>query len=99
MKEHELKCWPEYFRAIKRGVKTFEIRRNDRDFKTGDILILEEWDPDEEEYTGDQITAFVKYAMHNDAVGLTRANDGNGPLSGLEYGYVIMALEIMEKAP
>lgn len=43
--EHELKCWPEYFARIGTGQKTFEIRRNDRDFQVGDILILKEYDP------------------------------------------------------
>lgn len=49
---HNLKCWPEYFRAIKDGRKTFEVRLNDRDFREGDILCLEEYDPDKKEYTG-----------------------------------------------
>ncbi len=47
MKVHELKTWPEPFEAIRRGMKTCEIRKNDRDFKAGDILELVEWDPKE----------------------------------------------------
>lgn len=45
MSVHHLKTWPLYFQAIERGDKTFELRRNDRDFKVGDTLILQEWDP------------------------------------------------------
>jgi len=26
--EHELKTWPEFFRAIESGHKTFEVRKN-----------------------------------------------------------------------
>jgi len=45
MKEHKLKIWPKYFKAIKKEEKTFELRKNDRDFKKGDVLILREFIP------------------------------------------------------
>lgn len=41
---HELKIKPQYYEDIKIGIKTFEIRKNDREFKLGDILILNEYD-------------------------------------------------------
>jgi len=43
--EHELKCNPEYFSRIAMRQKTFEIRKNDRDYQVGDTLILREYDP------------------------------------------------------
>ena len=42
---HDLKTLPVYFDAVLRGDKTFEVRKNDRDFQTGDTLVLKEWDP------------------------------------------------------
>lgn len=45
MTEHHLKCWPEYFAAIKDGTKTFEVRQADRDYCVGDVLILHEFEP------------------------------------------------------
>jgi hypothetical protein len=41
---HTLKIETEFFKAVKRTAKkTFEIRKNDRNFQVGDILILEEY--------------------------------------------------------
>jgi hypothetical protein len=41
---HKLKTWPEFFKAILAGDKTFEIRKDDRGFKVGDTLRLLEFD-------------------------------------------------------
>ncbi|MBC1934587.1 ASCH/PUA domain-containing protein [Listeria seeligeri] len=56
---HELKILPEYYRAIIKGRKTFEVRKNDRNFKVGDCLILKEFK--DEKYTGWKITVEVTY--------------------------------------
>jgi hypothetical protein len=45
MKVHELKTWPREFRAVARGQKAFEVRKNDRGFETDDIVILREFVP------------------------------------------------------
>jgi Domain of unknown function (DUF3850) len=58
---HELKCWPAYFAAILAGTKTFEIRKNDRGFQVGDELLLKEWDPATEIYSGREIIVEVPY--------------------------------------
>ena len=39
---HYLKTETEYYQQIERGKKKFELRLNDRDFKVGDILHLQE---------------------------------------------------------
>jgi len=52
MQWHDLKIWPKYFKSFKEGNKPYEIRRDDRSFKQGDILVLREWKPADREYTG-----------------------------------------------
>lgn len=72
---HNLKTKPEYFQAVWFGKKSFEIRRNDRNFKEGDFVMLQEWDKftetpnifrnweteEIEQHTGRQITARIEY--------------------------------------
>ena len=50
---HNLKCWPQFFDAIAEGRKRHDLRRtHDRDFRVGDELLLREYDPATESYTG-----------------------------------------------
>jgi len=75
---HILKCWPEYFQAISNGSKKFELRKNDRGFKTGDTLILVEYDPETAQFTGLKTKAEVDFLLAS--------------FPGLEPGYVAMSL-------
>lgn len=61
---HELKILPEYFEKVVNGEKTFEIRKNDRNYKVGDTLVLKEWDKD---YTGNEIVREVIYTLTDDS--------------------------------
>lgn len=61
MTTHDLKVWPQFFDAVADGVKTFEVRRNDRGFERDDVLVLREWDPATKEYTGQERRALVTY--------------------------------------
>lgn len=89
---HELKTHPAYFARLADGSKTFEIRRNDRGYQTGDILLLQEYNPagmhdrcDDPEcrnarYTGAQIRYRVGFVA-------------SGGLFGLALGeHVVMSL-------
>ncbi len=60
---HLLKTWPEFFVAIMDGIKTFEYRKNDRDFKPGDTLVLAEYEPENKAFTGQRIQAKVTYVL------------------------------------
>lgn len=66
MKTITRKIWPEYFRAVDDGVKTFEVRKDDRDgerFEVGDTLLLEEWDPVSGHYTGRITGRTISYVL------------------------------------
>jgi len=44
---HQLKIKQEYFEDVVSGRKTFEVRKNDRNFRVGDFLALNELTPHE----------------------------------------------------
>lgn len=67
---HDLKTWPDPFQAVLEGRKRFELRVNDRGFRTGDVLILREWDPACLLYSGRWIRALVTYMAEAPAWGL-----------------------------
>ena len=59
--KHELKTAPPFFQAVWIGDKPFEIRRNDRNFKERDEVVLQEWDEESGGYTGREIEGFIRY--------------------------------------
>ena len=61
MTVHELKIKPEYYRDVVSGDKTFEIRKNDRNYQVGDLLILSEFHNDD--YTGSSVRCIVSYLI------------------------------------
>ena len=67
---HELKTWPSCFAAVRAGNKPFDVRENDRNFQVGDMLILREFDPESEQYTGQSITRWVSYVLQGGAFGV-----------------------------
>lgn len=58
-KEHHLKILPEYFNPVRLGLKSFEIRNNDRDYRVGDTLLLKEYENGN--FTGNMVKAIVTY--------------------------------------
>lgn len=58
---HTKKVWPAYFQKILEGSKTYELRLADWTCTEGDVLVLQEWDPETKEYTGRVIEKTVTY--------------------------------------
>lgn len=94
MAEHKLKCWPAYFDALQRGDKNFEVRRDDRGFQRGDVLVLEKYSPTEHRYE------FAGYGYGAQKITLRRRISYilTGGQLGVEPGYVVMALEPIDEA-
>ena len=57
------KIWPEHFEQVKSNKKRFELRLADFDIKEGDILVLEEWNPNTKQYTGRKIEKKVNFVL------------------------------------
>jgi len=60
---HELKTWPESFQPIIKNKKNFEVRVNDRNYQVGDKLLLLEYDPVKQQYTGRKCYRQISYIM------------------------------------
>ena len=75
---HELKILPKYYEEVLNGNKTFELRKDDRDYKINDVLRLKEWD--ETYYTGRTFICTVKYILRD------------CPDYGLKKGFVILGI-------
>ena len=87
MSEHHLKTLAPYFDAMARGQKWFEVRRDDRGFEKGDVLILHRMGEDKpHRYDGfgkpeTTLRRRVAYIL-------------TGGQFGIEAGYVVMSLEM-----
>ena len=57
------KIWPEYFGLVESGKKKFELRLADFDIAEGDTLVLEEWDPETQQYTGRKIEKKASFVL------------------------------------
>jgi hypothetical protein len=86
---HELKTWPEYFRQVKRGIKTCEIRNDDRGFKVGDILHLREWRPTPN-YSYDGSGEYTGHFLYVQVTHIARG------VFGLPRGVVVMSITTPE---
>lgn len=85
---HKLKTVDVYFDAIADGRKTFEVRRNDRGFQTGDILELERIGGADSflpgRYTGETLVRQVTYILQ-------------GEQFGIAPGHCVMGLAVVDK--
>ena len=60
-KHHKVKIIPIYFDAVNEGRKTYEVRKNDRNYTNADTITLQEWD---KEYTGRELEFRIGHVLH-----------------------------------
>lgn len=80
---HSLRIWPGPFRAVRFGKKRYELRRDDRNprFEVGDLVILREFDPVEDNYTGAAVTCRITYVSRG--------------FDGLKPDYCVFGFELL----
>lgn len=78
---HQIKLGASFFGEVERGEKTFELRKNDRGYKKGDILEMMEYKDGKN--TGRTVRVIVTYMLED--------------FAGLEEGYCIMATKLMNE--
>lgn len=78
---HNLKLQTIYFESVKIGLKTAEIRYNDRNFKLYDIMILEEI-LDNGDYTGRKCVVVITHILDDEKY--------------LQQGYVMLSFKLIE---
>ena len=79
-KVHQIRLAKTYFDDVANGIKTFELRKNDRGYKVGDILEMMEFADGKN--TGRTVKVLVTYMLED--------------YTGIEDGYCIMATKLMK---
>lgn len=77
---HALKTVQPYFDAVRKNEKNFELRKNDRPFKVGDEIVLQEYS-EENGYTGEEQRRIISYILKD------------AKQYGLKDGFVILGLQ------
>lgn len=94
-KIHELKILPQYFNAVREGKKTFELRKDDRGFQVGDVLMLKEFNLQEKYeiiesaetyFTGRKILRQINYILKDESESM-----------GLNKEYVILGIKLIDE--
>lgn len=62
---HKLKTIQPFYEHVDSGAKTFEVRKNDRNFQAGDIMVLQEFDHQRSEYSGNEIKTIISYVLRD----------------------------------
>lgn len=84
---HEVKAWPQNFQQLKANERTFDVRKNDRGYLSGDSFFVHEFEPDSGSdfdnpsgrFTGEKARRRINRVFEN--------------VPGVRPGYVVLALD------
>lgn len=79
---HEIKCWIPFFDELRSGIKTFEVRRDDRLYKVGDEIVINEYNNEIGFITGRFIHREISCILP-------------GGQFGIQPGYCVLGLKII----
>lgn len=89
---HECRSWSHLFQPIIDGVKTHDLRIDDRNYRVGDLIHLREYDIAKGEYTGREAMVQITY--------ITGRGEGQNPCAFssavLQRDYVILSIRLLE---
>lgn len=81
------KAWPELFEAVLSGKKKFDLRLGDVNMKEGDILVLEEFDPETKKYSGRKIEKKISFVLK------TKENSFWNTKEIDKYGFIVVSFD------
>lgn len=79
---HQIKILDKYYRAITSGIKTFEIRNNDRNYQVGDLLKFNVINDNKVTIHQPEVLYMITYILQD--------------VPGLKLGYVIFGIKVFE---
>lgn len=84
---HKLKCWEEFFTVKWNGKKDWELRKDDRNYRVGDIIIQEEGNIVHDDFvrTGRKLIEEITFIVREQ------------PQFGLQKGYCIMSTKELDR--
>lgn len=84
---HDLKVYPQFWEAVKNGSKPFEVRRNDRNFKVGDVVRLRHYDPKSGVIDrSNEVCYPISYILHHE----------DFPI-GVPVGFVVLGFGVLQE--
>lgn len=87
---HELKLDPRWFDAVSSGAKPFEVRKDDRPYAVGDVLVLREWEGPGVFYNGTPIAAVYTGRTIRRTVTFTLRH---ADFEGVAEGYAVLGIK------